>query len=60
MSRCAVNHLDLFIADGYTNASHDRKTEEKKKRMNDEAEFEKEFFKKHFNVETYEELMNKF
>ena len=60
MSRCAVNHLDLFIADGHTNASHDRKTEEKKKRMSEEAEFEKEFFKKHFNVETYEELMNKF
>ena len=58
MSRASVNHLDQFLANTFTDATPEKKKEEKEKRMKAEIEYDRLFFVKNFGCETYSELIN--
>ena len=58
MTIAHVNGADEYLTDT-SPISHDEKMKEKTARMRDSLEYDRLFFKKVFQCETYEELMQK-
>ena len=58
MSRASVNDLAHHLSKDFTDASPEKKKEERQKRLKAEIEYDRLFFVKNFGCETYSELIN--